>query len=73
MRNPNNTGQDTSRRDFFKKTGKKALWVAPTVTVLMAAARQPLRAAGGYGRDCRNPNPGTQGGRSPCAPGIFQF
>ena len=34
----------TTRRDF----GKGALWVAPTLTVLLAASAQPTRAEAGY-------------------------
>ena len=33
-----------NRRDFLKKTGKQALWMAPTLTVLMTASSQPARA-----------------------------
>ena len=54
--NPSNTGQETNRRDFFKKAGKRALWVAPTVTVLMTAASQPLKATGGYHHTFHNYN-----------------
>ena len=41
------TNQNT-RREFFKETGKKALWVAPTVAVLMTASSQPAKATGTY-------------------------
>jgi hypothetical protein len=34
----------TTRRDF----GKGALWVAPTLTVLLAASAQPATAAAAY-------------------------
>jgi hypothetical protein len=41
-----------NRRDFLKKTGKQALWMAPTLTVLMTASSQPAKAtnntSGGY-------------------------
>lgn len=37
----NNSG---NRRDFLKKTGKQALWMAPTLTVLMTASSQPAQA-----------------------------
>jgi len=41
-----------NRRDFLKKTGKQALWMAPTLTVLMTASSQPAQAtnktSGGY-------------------------
>ena len=33
-----------NRRDFFKEAGKRALWVAPTVTLLMTASSQPASA-----------------------------
>ena len=33
-----------NRRDFLKKTGKQALWMAPTLTVLMTASSQPAKA-----------------------------
>ena len=33
-----------NRRDFLKKTGKQALWMAPTLTVLMTASSQPAQA-----------------------------
>jgi len=33
-----------NRRDFFKETGKRALWAAPTATLLMTAASQPALA-----------------------------
>jgi len=33
-----------NRRDFFKETGKRALWAAPTVTLLMTASSQPALA-----------------------------
>lgn len=33
-----------NRRDFLKKTGKQALWMAPTLTVLMTASSQPAHA-----------------------------
>jgi len=43
----------TTRRDF----GKGALWVAPTLTVLLAASAQPARAS-----DITSPPPnGTVG------------
>ena len=35
---------DKTRRDF----GKRALWVAPALTVLLAASSQPAAAAVGY-------------------------
>lgn len=35
-----------NRRDFLKETGKRALWVAPTVTLLMTASSQPAKATG---------------------------
>jgi hypothetical protein len=39
-----------NRRDFFKEAGKRALWAAPTVTLLMTAASQPaLATKNGYG------------------------
>ncbi len=41
------TNQNT-RREFFKETGRKALWVAPTVAVLMTASSQPAKATGRY-------------------------
>ena len=66
----NQSTKDTTRRDFFKTTGKRAAWAAPTVTVLLTAAMQPQKAIAGSG-NCANPNPGTQGGRSPCAPVLF--
>lgn len=47
----------TSRRDF----GKGALWVAPTLTVLLAASAQPARATVAY------PN-GTAGTNGPLDP-----
>ena len=65
---PNN--QETSRRDFFKKAGERAVWAAPTVTVLLMATALPKKAIAGSG-NCANPEPGTQGGRSPCAPFDF--
>jgi hypothetical protein len=41
-----------NRRDFLNKTGKQALWMAPTLTVLMTASSQPAQAtnkpSGGY-------------------------
>lgn len=33
-----------NRRDFLKKTGKQALWMTPTLTVLMTASSQPAKA-----------------------------
>jgi len=33
-----------NRRDFFKEAGKRALWAAPTITLLMTASSQPARA-----------------------------
>jgi len=33
-----------NRRDFLKNTGKQALWMAPTLTVLMTASSQPAKA-----------------------------
>ena len=33
-----------NRRDFLKKTGKQALWMVPTLTVLMTASSQPAKA-----------------------------
>jgi hypothetical protein len=45
-----NTNQTTtpdpkeSRRLFLKETGKKALWAAPVVTVLMTASSLPALA-----------------------------
>ncbi len=38
-----------SRREFLVKTGKQALWMAPTLTVLMTATSQPAKATFGYG------------------------
>jgi hypothetical protein len=39
-----------NRRDFFKEAGKRALWVAPTITLLMTAGSQPaLATKNGYG------------------------
>lgn len=35
-----------NRRDFFKEAGKRALWAAPTITLLMTASSQPARATG---------------------------
>jgi hypothetical protein len=62
-----------NRRDFLKDSAKKAAWAAPTVAILMSASMQPLQAKKAYHSDCRNPAPGTQGGRSPCAPVDFPF
>lgn len=42
----------TTRRDF----GKGALWVAPTLTVLLAASAQPARAAVTYPNGTLDPN-----------------
>lgn len=40
-----------NRRDFFKEAGKRALWVAPTITLLMTASSQPaLATKNGYGK-----------------------
>jgi hypothetical protein len=38
-----------NRRDFLIKTGKQALWMAPTLTVLMTASSQPAKATFKYG------------------------
>ena len=43
------TEGSANRREFLKKTGKQALWMAPTLTVLMSASRQPAKANGVYG------------------------
>jgi hypothetical protein len=40
--------KQNNRRDFLKETGKRALWVAPTVTLLMTASSQPAKATGTY-------------------------
>jgi hypothetical protein len=45
-----------NRRDFFKEAGKKALWAAPTITLLMTASSQPaLATKNGYGHDRPKP------------------
>ena len=41
--------KETTRRDF----GKGALWVAPALTVLLAASSKPAHAFVGYG--CQKP------------------
>jgi hypothetical protein len=41
--------KETTRRDF----GKGALWVAPALTVLLAASSQPASAGSPYG--CTRP------------------
>ncbi len=38
-----------NRRAFLVKAGKQALWMAPTLTVLLAASSQPAKATGRYG------------------------
>jgi len=41
----NKEGQNaTDRRTFLKETGKKALWAAPLVTVIMTASSQRAKA-----------------------------
>jgi len=42
-------GGAANRREFLIKTGKQALWMAPTLTVLMTASRQPAKATFKYG------------------------
>jgi hypothetical protein len=44
-----NAPKADSRRDFLKKSGKQALWMAPTLTLLMTAGATPAKATGGYG------------------------
>jgi hypothetical protein len=34
-----------NRRSFLKETGKKALWAAPVVTVMMTASAQRAKAS----------------------------
>jgi hypothetical protein len=43
----NKEGQNATedRRTFLKETGKKALWAAPLVTVIMTASSQRAKAA----------------------------
>ena len=38
------SAETENRRSFLKETGKKALWVAPLVTVIMTASSQRARA-----------------------------
>ena len=38
-----------SRRGFIKQAAKKAAWTAPTITLLVAASAQSVRAQHGYG------------------------
>jgi hypothetical protein len=47
--------KETTRREF----GKGALWVAPTLTVLLAASSQPAKATPttSGGADCRYEDP----------------
>jgi hypothetical protein len=45
MENKNVSGA-ANRRQFLINTGKQALWMAPTQTVLMSASRQPAGATG---------------------------
>jgi hypothetical protein len=44
----NSSKKETTRRDF----GKGALWVAPALTVLLAASSKPAYATFTYGKDC---------------------
>ena len=47
-----------NRRDFLIRTGKQALWMAPTLTVLMTASSQPAKATNnGYGGHTYYPKP----------------
>jgi len=50
---------------FTKATTRRKAWVAPTLTVLMAAGAMPLKAQGGYGP--KQPPPQT------CRPGAFDW
>jgi hypothetical protein len=52
----NQAGQDEaqSRREFLKRTGERALWAAPAVTVMMLASGTPAHAHGGYKEDKRD-------------------
>jgi hypothetical protein len=45
--------KETTRRDF----GKGALWVAPTLTVLLAASSQPAKALEKTSGDCKYDQP----------------
>ena len=38
------TDATENRRSFLKETGKKALWAAPLVTVIMTASSQRAKA-----------------------------
>jgi hypothetical protein len=40
-----------SRRDFLKRTGERALWTAPVVTVMVLASGTPAQAHGGYKKE----------------------
>ena len=42
-------GGAANRREFLINTGKQALWMAPTLTVLMSASSLPAKANGTYG------------------------
>jgi len=45
------------RRTFLKETGKKALWAAPLVTVIMTASSQRAKASPTTsGEVCQYPN-----------------
>lgn len=39
------SNENENRRSFLKETGKKALWAAPLVTVIMTASSQRAMAS----------------------------
>ena len=45
MRAEQQTTEKENRRSFLKETGKKALWAAPLVTVIMTGSAQRARAS----------------------------
>ena len=47
-----------NRRSFLKETGKKALWAAPLVTVIMTASSQRAKASvATSGEECEYERP----------------
>ena len=49
LSNGEKVSMSSNRRDFLKESAQKALWVAPALTVLMAANTVPAKATSTYG------------------------
>jgi hypothetical protein len=52
-----NSTEKENRRMFLKETGKKALWAAPLVTVIMTASSQRAKAGDSASGCDYTPNP----------------